>query len=115
MRPSGRPSAYSSPPHGGYAATPARAPAGSPSGADRGLPTPVPVATPAFVPPLPPMQLRSDEDVERHYAEGWALLNHRKTEKQARALAVSLAFGPCSATRTDYVLRFHGLGRVHMC
>ena len=69
------------------AATPARAHVGSPSGADRGLPTPVPTATPASAPPPPPVQLRSDEDVERHYAEGWALLNHRKTEKQARVLS----------------------------
>jgi hypothetical protein len=45
------------------------------------------MATPAFAPPPPPVQLRSDEEVERHYAEGWALLNHRKTEKQARALS----------------------------
>ena len=84
-----RPSGYSSPPPLGHtAATPARQynDGSPPGGAERGLPTPVPVATPAFVPPPPPVvHMRADEDVERAWAEGWALLNHRKTEKQARA------------------------------
>ncbi len=86
-----RPPAYSSPPQASHAAaTPARPAAfGVPGGADQGLPTPVPVATPACVPPPPlPVHMRADEDVERAWAEGWALLNHRKTEKQARSLTL---------------------------
>ena len=85
MRCCNRPPAYSSPPQAGHAAaTPARPAASGVPGAEQGLPTPVPVATPAYVPPPPPkVHMRADEDVERAWAEGWALLNHRKTEKQA--------------------------------
>ena len=44
--------------------------------------TPVPMATPARMLPPPTLHLRPDDEVMRLWAEGMALLQHRKSEKQ---------------------------------
>lgn len=67
--------------YGGYAHTPVRH-SGTPGLIDPGIMTPVPMATPARALSQPQLHLRPEEEVERLWAEGMALLQHRKIQKQ---------------------------------
>ena len=98
---------YDSPaPQGGYGGvaptTPARHTT-TPGLIDAGLITPVPMATPAHVLP-PPLQLRPDDEVERLWAEGMALLSHRKSQKQV--IAPSMQVVVCMYMARIYFQRY---------